>query len=127
MNKYMSDEEFRKCNSVDRRKISNIYEELDNKGINDISERIDYVKKNYEGQIYLNFMLEELDNKILMNYHTVPEEYSFSLGAVDGLLRSYLFASEYMQEGLPEHAYDYIKSKSGTFVNELENQLKYIK
>ena len=50
-----------------------------------------------------------------MNYHDVPEEYSLSLGAVDGMLRAFLFTSKYMQDRLPEHAYNYIKSKSISF------------
>ena len=35
---------------------------------------------------------------------------------------SYLFATTYMQEGLPEHVYNYIKTKSNTFFRELIEQ-----
>lgn len=124
MSKYMSDEEFSNCSSIDNREIYYISEELRNKGIKDIAKRIEYVKENYGGKEYLYFMLKELDDKMLKNYNKVPEEYLFSKSAIDGLLRSYLFVSKYMQDKLPEHAYNYIKGKSNNFVNELETQLK---
>lgn len=127
MSKYMSDEEFRSSNIINYREIYDIRDILESKGITNLSERIDYVKENYSGHIFITFMLKELDDKLLMNYHELPEEYSLSLGAVDGILRAFLFASEYMQDRLPEHAYNYIKSKSSTFVYELEQQLKDIK
>lgn len=127
MSKYMSDEEFRSSNIINYREIYDIRDILESKCITNLSERIDYVKENYSGHIFITFMLKELDDKLLMNYHELPEEYSLSLGAVDGILRAFLFASEYMQDRLPEHAYNYIKSKSSTFVYELEQQLKDIK
>lgn len=127
MSKYMSDEEFSSSNIISDREIYDINDVLDKKGIINLSKRINYVKENYSGKTYLYFMLKELDDKLLMNYHDVPEEYSLSLGAVDGILRAFLFASEYMQDRLPEHAYNYIKSKSSTFVDELKQQLKDIK
>lgn len=124
MKDYMTDEEFCKCSTVGYREFDYISKELDNKGIKDISKRIQYVKKNYGGQEYLFFVLKELDDKILLNYHDVPEKYEFTLEQVDGILRSYLFATEHLQARLPEHMYDYIKSKSGTFFTSLENQLR---
>lgn len=127
MSKYMSDEEFSRSSIIINKEISDINDILDEKGIENLDERIDYVKKNYGGKIYLYFMLQELDDKLLMNYHDVPEEYSLSLGAVDGMLRAFLFTSKYMQDRLPEHAYNYIKSKSSSFIYELEQQLKHIK
>lgn len=123
----MSDEEFSRSSIIINKEISDINDILDEKGIENLDERIDYVKKNYGGKIYLYFMLQELDDKLLMNYHDVPEEYSLSLGAVDGMLRAFLFTSKYMQDRLPEHAYNYIKSKSSSFIYELEQQLKHIK
>lgn len=124
MKDYMTDEEFSKCNTTGDREFNYISEELDSKGIKDIYRRIQYVKENYRGQEYLFFVLKELDDKILLNYHDVPEEYVFTLAQVDGLLRSYLFATEYLQARLPEHMYGYIKSRSGTFLASLEEQLR---
>ncbi len=63
---------------------------------------IDYVKENYNGIIFLCFMLKELEDKILMNYQVIPEEYLLSKYAIDGILRAFLFASNYMQKGIPE-------------------------
>ena len=57
-----------------------------------------------------------------MNYNEANEEYTFSKSAVDGLLRSCLFATTQMIEGLPEHAYNYIESKSNEFFGELIEQ-----
>ncbi|MCE9654721.1 hypothetical protein LPC13_05455 [Clostridium celatum] len=127
MSKYMSDEEFSSSNIISYREISDIRDVLESKGITNLTERIDYVKENYSEKTYVYFMLEELDNKILMNYREAPEECSLSIGAIDGILRAFLFASKYMQDRLPEHAYKYIISKSSTFVYELEEQLKDIK
>ncbi|EHK2347763.1 hypothetical protein LI058_05215 [Clostridium perfringens] len=123
MGKYMSDDEFIKASIINDREIYYIDETLKQKGITDLSRRIDYVKENYNGSIFLWFMLKELDDKILMNYQVIPEEYLLSKDAIDGILRAFLFASNYMQKGIPEHAYNYIKSKSSTFVYELEKQL----
>lgn len=127
MTRYMSDKEFSTCSIINDREIYDIRAILESKEITYLNERIDYVKENYSGRIFLSFMLRELDDKILKNYHDVPEKYSLSIGAIDGILRAFLFASEYMQDRLPEHAYNYIKSKSSTFVYELEQQLKDIK
>ena len=127
MSKYMSDEEFSRSNIISNKEIHNISDILDEQGIKNLYERIEYVKKNYDGKIYLYYMLKELDEKISMNYNDAPEEYSLSVESIDGILRAFLFASEYMQDRLPEHAYNYIKSKSSTFIYELEQQLKHIK
>lgn len=124
MKKYMSNEEFCNCHTIDRRDFYKIDEELEEKNICDLSSKIEYVKENYDGQRYMYFVLKELDDIILMNYQEVNEEYIFSKDAVDRMLRAFLFATMYMQDGLPEHAYDYIKGKSNRFVNELLNQYK---
>ncbi len=70
----------------------------------------------------MHYVLKELNNVILRNYREVNGEYTFSKSAVDGLLRSYLFATTYMIEGLPEHAYNYIETKSNKFFRELMEQ-----
>lgn len=124
MKKYMSNEEFCNCHTIDHRDLYKIDDELERKNIRDMESKIKYVRENYGGQIYMNFVLRELDDIISMNYHQVNDEYTFSKCAVDGLLRSYLFATQYMQEGLPEHAYDYIKGKANSFINELLEQYK---
>lgn len=124
MKEYMSNEEFAQCNTTGNKEYNYISEELDCKGIKDINARIQYVKENHSSQEYLFFVLRELDDKIIFNYHDVPEKYEFTIDQVDGLLRSYLFATEYLQAKLPEHFYNYIKSKSGTFFSSLEKQLR---
>ena len=124
MNSYMSNEEFCNCHTIDHRDIYKINDELETKKISDMHSKLKYVKEYFGGQIYMNFTLKELDDVILKNYHLVNDEYVFSKDAVDGLLRSYLFATQYMQEGLPEHVYDYIKGKAGSFVYELLEQYK---
>lgn len=124
MKEYMSNEEFVQCKTTGNEEYNYISEELDCKGIKDIYRRIQYVKENYSGQEYLFFVLRELDDKIIFNFHNVPEKYEFTISQVDGLLRSYLFATEYLQAKLPEHMYDYIKSKSETFFSSLEKQLR---
>ncbi|WEV13307.1 hypothetical protein PL326_00995 [Clostridium perfringens D] len=63
MGKYMSDDEFIKASIINDREIYYIDETLKQKGITDLSRRIDYVKENYNGSIFLWFMLKELDDK----------------------------------------------------------------
>ncbi len=119
---YMSNEEFYNCHTIDHRELYEIEKELECQNISDLLGKIKHVKENYRGQMQMHYMLQELNNVILSNFHEVNDEYMFSKSAVDGLLRSYLFAIRYMQEGLPEHVYDYIKGKSGTFFRELMEQ-----
>lgn len=124
MKKYMSNEEFSSCHTIDYRDFNEINEELERKNIHDLSSKIEYVKENYDGQRYMYFVLRELNDVILTNYHEVNEEYRFSKDAIDRILRAFSFATMYMQDGLPEHAYDYIKSKSSVFFHELLHQYK---
>lgn len=122
--KYMTNEEFCEYDTIGDREFDYISKELDNKGIKDICEKIQYVKENYSGQEYLFFVLKELDDKILLDYNNIPEGYEFTLSEVDGLLRAFLFSTRYLQNKLPGHMYDYINSKLETFLNSLEKQLR---
>ena len=122
MPNYMSNEEFCNCHTINHRDLHEIEKELEIKNISDLLGKINYVKENYDGQMQMHYVLKELNDVILMNYHEVNDEYTFSKSAVDGLLRSYLFATTYMIEGLPEHVYNYIKTKSNTFFRELIEQ-----
>ncbi len=118
----MSNEEFCNCHTIDNRDLYEIEKELESNNISDLLGKMKHVEENYGGQMQLHYILRGLNDVILMNYHEANEEYTFSKSAVDGLLRSYLFATTYMQGGLPEHAYDYIKTKSNTFFRELMEQ-----
>ena len=122
MPNYMSNEEFCNCHTIDHRDLYEIEKELEIKNISDLLGKINYVKENYGGQMQMHYVLKELNDVILRNYREVNDEYTFSKSAVDGLLRSYLFATTYMIEGLPEHAYNYIETKSNTFFRELIEQ-----
>ena len=124
MKTYMSHEEFLNCSTVSRKDINEILKDLNSKGITNVSEQIHYVKENYTGQLYMDFMLETLDKIIINNRHTINKNFTFSKSAIDGLLRSYLFAIEYMQEGLPEHVYYYTKTKIDLFVIQLLEEYK---
>ena len=118
----MSNEEFCNCHTIDHRDLYEIEKELEIKNISDLLGKINYVKENYGGQMQMHYVLKELNDVLLRNYREVNDEYTFSKSAIDGLLRSYLFATTYMIEGLPEHAYDYIKTKSNMFFRELMEQ-----
>ncbi len=118
----MSNEEFCNCHTIDHRDLYEIEKELEIKNISDLLGKINYVKENYGGQMQMHYVLKELNDVILRNYREVNDEYTFSKSAVDGLLRSYLFATTYMIEGLPEHAYNYIETKSNKFFRELMEQ-----
>lgn len=124
MKNFMTDEEFSKANSIIPKEINKIYEDLEQNNIVDIENRINYVYENYEGHLYINFLWKELDDMILRNYHNMREEFTFTKSAVDGLLRAFYFATEYMQPRLPEHVYNYIKNKSSLFSEQLVNQYK---
>lgn len=89
-----------------------------------IKDQIEYIRKNYYGQEYIYFALRELDNVILNNYHKVNDNFVFSKKVVDGLLRAFTFAMQYMQEDLPQHVYNYMDGKSGSFFRQLLEQYK---
>ena len=85
----MSNEEFCNCHTIDNRDLYEIEKELESNNISDLLGKIKHVKENYGGQMQMHYILRELNDVILMNYHEVNDEYTFSKSAVDGLLRSY--------------------------------------
>ena len=70
------------------------------------------------------YALKELDDVILKNYHEIPEKITFTKDAVDGILRSYLFAISLLTPNLPEHAHNYLISKSSSFFSQLLKDYK---
>lgn len=88
-------------------------------GITDLNNKMEYVRKNYYGQLYLAYAFEELDNIILSNFLKVDDYIILSSSAIDGILRAFCFAIKYLQPELPGHAHNYVISKSGTFIFEL--------
>lgn len=111
----MSNEEFQKCFTVSSRDIRIIQDDLEKKNITDLKSKINYVKNNYYGQLFMNYALKELDDVILLKYSKIKDEFVFSEDAIDGILRAFFFATELLQARLPQHSYDYMISKSSTF------------
>lgn len=122
--KEINDDEFTNCHSVGFRDLYEIDDILEKKGITQLSEKLEFVKKNFYGQYYMYYTLKELDDIILKNYHEIPEEITFTKDAVDGILRSYLFAISLLTPNLPEHAHNYLISKSSSFFNQLLKDYK---
>ena len=123
MSKLMVDEEIKRAEMLDYKKMSELEIIMDAEGITDFNERVEYVKKNYSGQTFLMFMLKELQYKFLINYYDGPEEYTLSPAAIDGILKAFLFASRYVPDTLPKQAFNYLKNKSSMFISEIDKQL----
>ncbi|WP_099190826.1 hypothetical protein [Tepidibacter mesophilus] len=124
MKKEMTYEEFNDNYTIENRKVYEIKDELDKRGIKDLKSRLNFVEENYDGQYYMYFALKEVDDVILKNYNELNEEFILRKNPIDYLLRAFGFAIKFMPEGLPEHAYDYMKSNSNTFLYNLIDQYR---
>jgi len=120
----MSDEQFSKCHSYEYIELHKIRDDLENRGITQINKKLAYVKENYYGQLYMAYALEELNKVILCNYQEVGDKFILSKDAVDGILRAFGFAIEFLHADLPQHAHNYMISKSGSFFRELAKHYK---
>lgn len=94
----------------------------------DKKNQIKYAKEIMSGQLYIFYLAEILQRITIdcaygLEDRNRKETVQFSTEAVETLLRAMLFMINHMHDGLPKHNYDYIISKSSTFLNELFEQV----
>lgn len=86
-------------------------------------DRMDYAKKIMPGQIYMQYIINELQDATMASAYSYGnkriDKITFSTDDIETLLRAMGFMCSLMHNGLPEHNYNYIKSKSDSFFREL--------
>lgn len=115
--------------SIDRKQYYEYVQKVKTSYPNNTEMRYEYAKKIMPGQLFLYYIVDELQEATMGSaynygkYKSIPE-ITFSTGAVENLLRAMYFMIDHLHDGLPEHNYGYIKSKSSTFFNQLQNAIE---
>lgn len=115
--------------SIDRREYSEYVKQVKSLYPDNTEMRYEYAKKIMPGQLFLYYIVDELQEATIGSaytygqYKSVPE-ITFSTGAVETLLRAIYFMIDHLHDGLPEHNYGYMISKSSTFFKELQNAIE---
>ncbi|MEG2984122.1 MAG: hypothetical protein RR835_05440 [Peptostreptococcaceae bacterium] len=116
-------------NSIDRREYNEYLERVKCLYPHNTKRRYEYAKKIMPGQIYLYYLVDELQEATMASAYSYGDykkidTVTFSTSAIETLLRAMYFMIDHMNDGLPEHNYGYIKTKSSTFFDELREAIE---
>ena len=116
-------------NSIDIREYNEYVDRVKCLYPDNTKRRYEYAKKIMPGQIYLYYLVDELQEATMASAYPYGEykridTITFSTDAVETLLRAMYFMIEHIHDGLPEHNYGYMKTKSSTFFNELREAVE---
>lgn len=111
-------------NSIDYKEYHEYIDRVKSLYPDNAKRRFEYAKKIMPGQLYMLYLVEELQVTTMRSAYVYKENkrinnITFSTEAIETLLRAMGFMIDHMHDGLPEHNYKYIKTKSSTFFNEL--------
>lgn len=115
--------------SIDRREYYEYVKKVENLHPNNAKMRYEYSKEIMPGQLFLYYIVDELQKASMgsayaySNYNSISKV-TFSTGAIETLLRAIYFMLDHLHDGLPEHNYKYMISNSSTFFNELQNAIE---
>lgn len=130
MSKSFNKEEY--C-SIDFREYNELRQKAEEKYPTNIVKQIQYAEEIMPGQLYMFYLTDIFQRATIACAYPSEtingkEKVELSTGAIETLLRAMYFMIEHMHDGLPEHNYNYIKSKSSTFFRQLFEQVEhYIK
>jgi hypothetical protein len=115
--------------SIERRVYLEYVDKVKSLYPRDINKRFEYAKEIMPGQIYMNYVIDELQDATMAAAYGYGDakkinNITFTSEQVETLLRAMGFMIERMHDGLPEHNYDYIKTKSSSFFRILREQVK---
>lgn len=115
--------------SIDRVESYEYEKQIESKYPNDVKKQLEYAKEIMPGQLYLNYLVNTVWKPTCRSAYGYNdgkyiETLTFRTEDIENLLRSIGFMIERMHDGLPEHNYDYIKTKSDSFYMSLYKQVK---
>mgnify|MGYP004704083421 CR=1 FL=1 len=115
--------------SIDRMESYEYEKKIESKYPGDTKKQLEYAEKIMPGQLYINYLINTLWNPTSKSAYPYNDgvrvdTLTFRTKDIENLLRSMGFMIERMHDGLPEHNYYYIKSKSDSFFKSLYEQVK---
>jgi hypothetical protein len=115
--------------SIDSIEYNKLKEKVKDEYPNDKRKRIEYAKSIMPGQVYIFYLADIFQRATIecaypTGVNNGKQDVIVSTDAVETLLRAMFFMIEHMHDGLPEHNYNYIISKSSTFFDQLFKQVE---
>lgn len=115
--------------SIDRMESYEYEKKIEAKYPGNAKKQLEYAEEIMPGQLYINYLINTLWNPTSRSAYAYNDgvrvdNLTFKTQDVENLLRSMGAMIERMHDGLPEHNYDYIKSKSDSFFKSLYEQVK---
>lgn len=117
-------------NSIDNSKLYEYTELVRSKFPNDATKRQELAKNIMPKQLYLYYLVNELQMVTSMsaycgyNGYNEISEISITTGALENLLRAMSYMLSLIYDEIPEQRYNYIESKSSTFFRELNKAVE---